>query len=154
MGRIVRAGLFTALVDGLFSSVLSVAFYGSTVARLFQGVAAVPLGSRALEGGTRTEVIGIAIHVGVAFAWSIVFALVARSGWLDRLLRSRSGVLAVAALYGPFVWCAMSLGIVPLFTHRSPAIAFRWWVQFFGHMPFVGLPIVATMASGGKMRSR
>jgi hypothetical protein len=24
-----------------------------------------------------------------------------------------------------------------------PAITFRWWVQFFGHIPFVAVPIVA-----------
>lgn len=64
MSRVVRAGLLTGITDGLFSSVLSVAFYDSTVTRLF---------------------------------------------------------------------------------HRPPMITVRWWVQLIGHIPFVGLPIVASL---------
>ena len=52
-------------------------------------------------------------------------------------------LLAVAAVYGPIIWMVMSLVIIPLSTHRPPAINIRWWVQFFGHIPFVSLPIVA-----------
>src|SRR5262245_20912047 len=85
--RLLRAGLFTALSDGLFSSVLSVAFYHSTVARLWQGVASTLLGPAALTGGTRTALIGVLMHFGVAFGWSTVFLfLVMRSGALRRLL--------------------------------------------------------------------
>ena len=39
----------------------------------------------------------------------------------------------------------MSLVIVPLFTHRPPAINVRWWVQFVGHIPFVALPMVTLL---------
>jgi hypothetical protein len=46
----------------------------------------------------------------------------------------------------------MSLAVIPLFTHRPPSITFRWWVQFFGHFPFVGLPIVASIAGGLRAR--
>ena len=56
-GRWLRAGLLTALCDGTFSSVLSVFFYHSTVARLFQGVASTLLGKAALDGGTPTALI-------------------------------------------------------------------------------------------------
>ena len=62
-----RAGVLTGVVDGLFSSVLSVAFYHSTLTLLFQGVARVPLGPDALAGGTRTAAIGLLMHFGVAF---------------------------------------------------------------------------------------
>jgi hypothetical protein len=34
--------------------------------------------------------------------------------------------------------------------HRPPSVGFRWWVQFVGHFPFVGLPIVAMAASGSE----
>jgi hypothetical protein len=40
----------------------------------------------------------------------------------------------------------MSLVVIPTLTHRPPALSFRWWVQFVGHFPFVGLPIVASSA--------
>lgn len=36
-GALLGAGLLTALVDGLFACLLSVAFYQSTVTRLWQG---------------------------------------------------------------------------------------------------------------------
>jgi uncharacterized membrane protein YagU involved in acid resistance len=55
-------------------------------------------------------------------------------------------VLTVAAVYGPIIWMVMSLAIIPLFTHRPPAINGRWWVQFFGHIPAVALPIVALLS--------
>lgn len=142
--RLVRAGALTAVADGLFSSVLSVAAYHSTVTRLFQGVAGVLLGKEAFEGGTRTAVIGVLMHVGVAFGWSAVFLfLVLRWRWIRNVLASRYGIVKVACLYGPLVWMAMSLVVIPLLVHRAPAITIRWWVQFFGHIPFVGVPIVA-----------
>jgi hypothetical protein len=56
---LVRAWLLTGVVDGLFSSVLSVAAYGSTVTRLFQGVASVLLGPDALQGGLATALVGL-----------------------------------------------------------------------------------------------
>jgi hypothetical protein len=151
--RLARAGVATAIVDGLFSSILSVVFYHSTVTRLFQGVASVLLGPDALTGGTRTAAIGLLMHVGVAFGWSAVFLLlVTRSAWIRRVLASPLGPIKVAAIYGPFVWMVMSLAVIPLLAHRPPAINIRWWVQLVGHVPFVGLPIVASIAPGSSRR--
>ena len=149
--RVVRAGLLTAITDGLFSSVLSVAFYSSTVQRLFQGVASTLLGPGALNGGWSTALVGIGMHVAVAFGWSAVFLLlVLRWRRVRETLGSPYGVVKVAAVYGPFVWMVMSFAVIPLLLHRPPTIGFRWWVQFVGHFPFVGLPIVAMSARGSK----
>jgi hypothetical protein len=49
---VLRAGVTTAIVDGLFSSVLIV-LYGSTFPRLWQGVAATLIGGAALAVGRR-----------------------------------------------------------------------------------------------------
>jgi hypothetical protein len=147
--RLVRAGVTTFLVDGLFSSVLVVVFYGSTVSRLWQGVASTLLGPAAFSGGARTAAIGILMHCGVAFGWSAVFVFgVMRSTWIRRVLATPFGVLKVAAVYGPAIWLVMSLAVIPLLLHRPPTFSIRWWVQFFGHVPFVGVPIVA--AARGK----
>jgi len=149
LSRLVRAGLVTGVTDGLFSSVLSAFFYGSTVTRLFQGVASVLLGAAALDGGARTAAIGLLMHFGVAFGWSAVFlVLYQSSSWIRGLAGSSAGVLAIAAVYGPLIWLVMSLAVIPMLTHRPPAINLRWWVQFFGHIPFVALPIVALI--GGR----
>ena len=142
--RLVRAGLLTGVIDGLFSSVLNVVAYGSTASRLFQGVAAVLLGNEAFNGGTRAVVIGILMHFGVAFGWSAVFLfLVLRSSWVRGILASPFGVVKVASVYGPLIWMVMSLAVIPILAHRAPTISIRWWIQWIGHFPFVGLPIVA-----------
>src|SRR3954453_2476486 len=141
-----RAGVVTGVTDALFSSALAAFVYRSGVTRLWQGVASMLLGPAAFDGGARTAAIGLAIHFGVAFAWSAVFlALYVSSSWLREAVASPSGVLAVASVYGPIIWMVMSLVVVPLFTHRPPAINIRWWVQFVGHIPAVALPIVAAI---------
>lgn len=142
--RLVRAWLVTGLTDAIFSTVLVTVFYHSTAERLWQGVASVLLGKEALNGGTKAALIGLLMHFGVAFAWTAVFLfLVLPLSWIRGLLASRYGVVKMAALYGPFVWLVMSLAVIPLFVHHPPTINFRWWVQFFGHIPFVAIPIVA-----------
>ena len=143
MSRWLRAGTATALVDGLFSSILSAFFYGSSVQRLFQGVAAVPFGPGMIDGGWMTAAIGIALHICVAFGWSAIFVMLyVRSATIRRLVSTPIGVAAAAVVYGPLIWLTMSAVLIPLFTHRPPAITFRWWVQLVGHAPFVGLPIL------------
>jgi hypothetical protein len=145
--RLVRAGIVTALVDGTFSSVLAVAAYGSTVRRLFQGVASTVLGSPAFDGGWYSVGIGMLMHVGVAFGWSAVFLLAMRRSRLIRtMISSPAGVVALAAVYGPAIWLVMSLVVIPALTHHPPPNALRWWVQLIGHFPFVGVPIVASSA--------
>jgi len=149
LSRLVRAGLSTGVIDGLFSSVLSAFFYGSTVSRLFQGVAGVLVGDEAFNGGIPMVALGVLMHFGVAFGWSAVFLfLVPRLRWVRRLLASPYGVAKVAALYGPFIWIVMSLVVIPLLTHSPTPISFRWWVQLLGHFPFVGIPIVASIGRG------
>ena len=149
LSRLVRAGLLTGVTDGFFASVLTVAVYGSTVTRLFQGVAATLLGKEAFEGGSPTAMLGVLMHFGVAFWWSAVFLLVsARSSWIRRVLRSPYGVVKVGSVYGPCIWLVMSLAVIPLLVHRPPTINARWWVQLIGHIPFVGIPIALSIGSG------
>jgi hypothetical protein len=137
------------VVDGLFSSILVTVFYHGTFARLWQGVASVLLGPRAMQGGMRTTIIGLGMHFGVALGWTAVFVLLAdRSRRLREVLASRFGALKVAAVYGPCIWLVMLMVVIPLLTHRPPKIAFRWWVQLLGHIPFVALPIVALAGRG------
>jgi hypothetical protein len=144
LSRLVRAGLLTAITDGIFACALSVFAYGSTVVRLWQGVASTLLGKEAFEGGAATAMVGVLMHFGVAFGWSAVFIfLVLRSRWVRDLLASSYGPAKVGFLYGPFIWSVMSLIVIPLLVHRPPTIGARWWVQLIGHIPFVGIPIAA-----------
>jgi len=152
--RLVRAWLLTAISDGLFSSALSVFAYRSTVSRLWQGVASTLLGPAAFDGGLATTLFGLGMHCGVAFGWSTVcLVLVQRSSGVRRLLASPYGVVKVAAFYGPCVWLVMSLVIIPLLLHRPPTFTLRWWIQLIGHVPFVGIPIVASIGGASWRRS-
>lgn len=150
--RLIAAGLVTAFVDFLWACALT-KIYGSTFTRLWQGVASVLLGPKALEGGTRTVLIGLAMHVLVAFTWSAIFLLLVNVWpWLRRVLQSPGGIFKIAIVYGPFVWAVMSLVVIPLLTRRPPSVSNpRWWIQLAGHALFVGLPIVATI---GRNRAR
>ena len=147
--RLLLAGTLTAVSDGLFATVQSVFFYKSTFARLWQGVASVLFGPSATSGGTRTVVIGLLMHVLVAFTWSAIFIFVVlRWGAVRRVLASPYGVVKVAAVYGPFIWMVMSLVVIPTMVHRPPSVSLRWLYQLVGHFPFVGLPMVAMGARG------
>lgn len=149
--RLLRAGTLTAIVDGIFACVLSLV-YGSTITRLWQGVASVLLGPGALTGGTRTAMIGVLMHIGVAFTWSAVFLMaMTQSAALRRVRQSPGGLVKIACLYGPFIWMVMSLAVIPALAHRPPSITSRWWVNFFGHIPFVAVPMLLGV---GTMRDR
>jgi len=152
---LVRAWLITAVTDGIFSSCLSRFAYGSTVTRLWQGVASVPFGPGMIDGGTRTALIGLAMHFTVALTWSTVFLLLYLSiPGLRAFASTVGGSLATAIIYGPLIWMTMSFVVIQHFTHKAPTINFRWWVQFFGHIPFVALPIVLSIAIGMRSDAR
>ena len=149
MRTLVRAWLMITIVDGLYASALTMFAYKSTFSRLWQGVASTLLGASALQGGTRTVLIGLLMHAGVALAWTIVFMmLVMALPWLRRVITSWSAIMAVAAVYGPFIWLVMSFVVIPRLTGRPPTINSRWWVQLLSHIPFVALPIVAMIGRG------
>jgi hypothetical protein len=149
-GRLVRTGLLIGVVDGLWAIVLTL-IYGRPLARLWQGLAATAFGERMFEGGAATVALGVAIHFGVAFAWTAVFLLLAtRSAYVRRVLDSPYGPLKVAAVYGPFVWIAMSAVVIPLLTGKPVVITGRWWIQLLGHIAFVGLPIAWGIGRGGR----
>jgi hypothetical protein len=150
----VRAGLLCGVIDGLWAVVLTLV-YGRTVLGLFQGIASTVFGPGMFEGGVPSAILGVAMHFGVAFTWSAVFlAQVASWAWLRRALATWKGVLAVAAVYGPVIWIVMSAAVIPLLTGRPLDVTFRWWIQLAGHVTFVGLPIVGSIAWNERRRSR
>lgn len=86
--------------------------------------------------------VGVLMHFITAFWWSAVFlVLVTRVPSVRRVHESANGAVKIASVYGPSIWLVMSLAVIPVLTRRPPVINSRWWVQFFGHVPFVGFPI-------------
>src|SRR5215207_5678307 len=146
---LVRAWLTIAVVDGVFATTLPVVAYGQPLGRVWQGVAAVLFGPSAMQGGTRTILVGLVMHFGVALAWSTLFLVLALlSPRLRHLVAAPVGIVALSALYGPAIWMIMSFVVIPRLTGRPPTINARWWVQLFAHIPFVAIPIVATIGRG------
>ena len=146
---LIRTWLTIAPIDAAFASCLAVFAYKQPVARVWQGVASTVLGPSAIGAGSRTVAVGLLLHVTVAFVWSAVFlTLAVNLPALRRAIATLPGVLAVALLYGPLIWSVMSFVVIPLATGRPPTIGLRWWIQVAGHVPFVALPIVATVARG------
>jgi hypothetical protein len=150
-----RTWLAIAVVDFIFASCLSVFVYGSTFSRLWQGVASTVLGPSAMQGGTRAVLVGLLLHVIVAFTWSAVFLALA-TAWLrlQQIIATPTGIVAVAAIYGPVIWCVMSLVVIPTLTGRPPSITPRWLIQLVAHIPFVALPIVMVVGRGLNARAR
>ena len=147
--RLVPAWLLTAAVDGIFASALSVYGYHGTFARLWQGVASTVLGPASMQGGTRTVMIGLLMHLGVALLWtSVFFALYTASAAVRRIVATPGGVVAAAAIYGPPIWLVMSLLVIPALTGRPPAITPRWWINLVAHVPFVALPMIWVIGRG------
>ena len=156
LSRLVRIWLVVALWDALCATALSVYGYGSTFARLWQGVASTVLGPSAMDGGARTVIVGLLLHLAVALTWSLAFlVLVTVSERIARVIATPGGALLVATIYGPVIWLVMSLLVIPTCTGRAPALGMRWWVQIVAHIPFVTLPLVGMTAltAPGRVRA-
>src|SRR5438046_92704 len=124
---LLRTWVTIAIIDGIFASCLSVFAYGSTVTRLWLGVASTVLGPSALQGGTRTALVGVLLHICVALMWSLVFLTLAKTlPALRRFISTPAGILAGAAVYGPAILMVMSLVVISLATGRPPSITTRW----------------------------
>jgi hypothetical protein len=137
---LIRAGILTGIVDGLWAVALTL-FYGRSIAKLWQGVASVPFGPGMMNAGATGVALGLTTHFCVAFAWSLVLLLLLpRVERLRRELQLRP--LLLGAIYGPLIWVVMSLLLIPLFTRQAPVVTWRWWVQLAGHAVFVGQPLV------------
>ena len=146
LNRLARATALCAVADGLFACLVSMGIYGSTFARLWQGVASVPLGTVAIDGGAAYTAAGLALHCSVALSWSTIFLLVYdRWEWLRDVAAGHYGVVKVALVFGPMVWVVMSLLVIPSMTGKPPSITEKWAIQFVGHAVSVGWPIVASV---------
>ena len=141
---IIKTGLAVGVSDGIFASLTGMLIPPVvTPLRVFRGVASVLIGKQALDGGLPAGLLGIGMHFFVATFWSTLFVLAIRySPTLRDAINSNAKALLVAALYGMGIWMFMSLVFIPAMVHRPPTITTKWWVQLFGHIPFVVGPMI------------
>lgn len=145
VSKLVWAGLTVAVLDALFAIVLYVVvLHATTVARVFQSIAAGLLGKASYSGGARTVALGIACHLTVAFGWtSICYIASRRIDSVRDLVRSNAGSIAVGLVYGAIVWLAMDFVVIPLSRATpTPVANWRFWAMLAWHAVGVGLPMV------------
>jgi hypothetical protein len=144
ISRLLTAGALVAVLDGAFAVALYVyVLHACSTAQLMQSIASALLGRAAFRGGEATVALGLALHVGVAYGWTLAYAaLRAASGRLRELTITRGGALAAGAAFGVFVWLAMDLLIVPL-TRASPTPigSPSFPILLIWHAVGVGIPI-------------
>ena len=141
---LVKTWILVAVSDAFFASASGMLVPpGVTPARVFRGVASVLLGKAALDGGSTTALIGLAMHFGVALAWSALFVFaVHNSWWLRDALDTWPSRIIVAVVYGVSIWLIMSWIVIPSMVHRPPNISLKYWVQLVGHPLFVVGPMI------------
>lgn len=141
---LVKTWLLVAVTDALFASATGMFIPPIvTPARVFRGVASVLLGKSALDGGSTTALIGLAMHFGVALFWSALFVYaVHNSWWLRDALKTWPSRILVAVVYGVSIWLVMTWIVIPSMVHRPPNLTLKYWVQLVGHIPFVVGPMI------------
>jgi hypothetical protein len=137
---IVYGGLLVGIFDMLFAFTFYGLILGANPQRIFQSVAAGVLGRpAAIEGGTKTFLLGLLLHFAVATSIATVFYLIARV--LPFVLRY---AVVSGLLYGIAAYFGMKYIVVPL-----SAIARRgelprlpiFLTEVIGHAVLVGLPL-------------
>ncbi|HWL88865.1 MAG TPA: hypothetical protein VNO21_23840 [Polyangiaceae bacterium] len=138
---VVRAILLGGALAAIFDAIDAVVAYklvlGIDPIAIYQFVASGMLGPSAFGGGIATALVGVAVHLSVAFGASAVF--VAASTRMPQLARAYT---VSGPLFGVAVWAVMNLVVIPL--SRTPASPFSlplFLNGVLGHVVFVGLPI-------------
>jgi uncharacterized membrane protein YagU involved in acid resistance len=104
---------------------------------MFQSIASGLLGRSSFEGGWPTILLGVALHVLIAFIWTTIYY--GASLKLPALTRR---ALICGPIYGVVVYFAMQIIVLPLSAIRKPVFSFAIPVQsIIVHMICVGLPI-------------
>ena len=138
------AGALMGVLDGafaiaLYAGVLKVA----SPTQVLQSIAVAFLGGTAYRGGIPSAALGIGIHFGVAFGWTLAYAILwTAAAPLRELTRSTVGALVAGALFGCCVWLIMDLLLLPLTRARAtPPASSLFFVMLAWHAVGVGWPI-------------
>lgn len=149
--RVLRPILAGTAIVGALDILEVIAFYavrsGVPPTRVLQGVAAGFLGRASFQGGTRTALIGLAIHFFIAFCVVAVYLLAAR-----RIAFLTEHPILAGALYGLGVWTFMSYVVLPLSAiGHPPNVPSVIANGLFAHIFCVGIPtgLTARLAAAG-----
>jgi hypothetical protein len=149
---ILYGGLAVGVLDGMAAVILTL-INGRNPGRMFQGIASGLIGRESLEGGWATILLGMSLHVLIAFIWATIY-----NGASLRLPTLISRPAIWGPIYGVVVFFAMQIIVLPLSAIRlypagGPPEGVRlspfsfagnmqgMWRQIIVHIICVGLPI-------------
>ena len=149
---IVYGGLAIGILDFIDASTFFPLYYGITIQRVWQGVAAGLLGrDAALAGGWNTALLGIGLHFVVAFCIAEVYYFASR--YIPFMIRRP---IISGLIYGVIAHFVMQWVVIPLSAigTRSPLVFNVPLINsIVGHALLVGLP-VALIATWSAKKSR
>ena len=142
--RVVLGTLIVGVLDILEVIVFYFFWRDVKPARILQAVAAGLIGrDAAFLGGTRTALIGLAVHFCIAFVVVLIYHLAAAR---IRVLTEQPFVMG--ALYGLAVYAVMNFVVLPMTATGPPKLS-PWQVVangIFAHLFCVGIPAALTAA--------
>jgi len=150
---VVLGGMVIGVLDFLDASIFFTQYYGISIERVWQSVAAGVLGREAsTAGGWNTAALGIFLHFVIAFLVAAVYFAGTR---VTNFLVNRPVISGLS--FGVVANFVMQWVVIPLSAAGSPTPApFRWPVflnSVIGHALFVGLP-VALIAAWSARRNK
>jgi hypothetical protein len=149
---VITAGVLVGILDILAAFIVRYWFTRASPVRVLQGIASGLLGPAAFTGGAATAVLGMFLHLAIAFAVAGVYYAASRR-W--RILVQHPIVSGV--LYGVAVHWVMNQIVLPLsrlpIGPRTPPLSFTL-AMVVVHMLFVGLPIALTVAGRDRADER
>jgi hypothetical protein len=134
---IVAGGLAAAVLDAADALVAYKLAFGMSPLVIYQFVASGLLGKAAYSGGVATALVGLGVHVLVAFTSATVFVLAS-----ERFAGLRRGALGWGVAFGLVVFTVMNLVVIPLSRIGASVPSLPLLANgLLGHMFLVGLPI-------------
>jgi hypothetical protein len=108
--RVLLTGLLAGILDITYAYLDVYVRSGRFATKMFQYIAGGALGlPTSMKGGVPVIILGIFFHFFIAFSFTLFFFLLYR--------KSRVSVLnpfLLSLLYGIFIWCVMTLLVLPL----------------------------------------
>jgi hypothetical protein len=134
---ILVGGIVAALLDILDPILFFYFRNGIAPIRIPQSIASGILGRAAFSGGTKTALLGLALHLGIALVWATIFVLAARTLPFLTQHPIRSGLL-----YGAIIYIVMNYLVLP-HSHVAPSRSAGIVLVngIFAILVLVGLPI-------------
>lgn len=147
MKRFVLAALVVGTLD--IGEVMIVSWLkGGAPLKIFQGIASGIYGKASFEGGTRTMLIGAALHYFIAAVVVAVYFLASRK----LAILNRHPVLT-GAVYGVDVYPFMNFVVLPLAGMAPKFTTFSVVNQLFCHIVLIGI-VTGLFARGQYTRTR